>query len=152
MMGAAVAWFLADHPGFDGRVLVVERDPSYALSSTAHSNSCLRLQFTQAINVRVSQFGLDFLLLAWIYAHKWYRIYYMRCLRRRLEQYMARELPSAKYEAAKEARDSRIVGRFARRNVRGQNGFVMFDLSKLIKKANQAGERLRRKFRVGEPA
>lgn len=60
MMGTAVAWFLADHPGFDGTVLVVERDPSYEQSSTAHTNSCLRQQFTQSINVQVSQFGLEY--------------------------------------------------------------------------------------------
>ncbi len=60
MMGTAVAWFLADHPGFDGTVLVVERDPSYELSSTAHTNSCLRQQFTQPINVQVSQFGVEY--------------------------------------------------------------------------------------------
>lgn len=60
MMGASVAWFLADHPGFDGSVLVVERDPGYEQSSTAHSNSCLRQQFTQSINVQVSQFGADY--------------------------------------------------------------------------------------------
>jgi len=61
MMGAAVAWFLANHPDFDGSVLVVEQDPSYALSSTAHSNSCIRQQFTQAINVKVSRFGADYI-------------------------------------------------------------------------------------------
>ncbi len=60
MMGTSVAWFLADHPGFDGHVLVIERDPSYEFSSTAHTNSCLRQQFTQPINVQVSQFGLDY--------------------------------------------------------------------------------------------
>ncbi|MFT7593014.1 MAG: glycine/D-amino acid oxidase-like deaminating enzyme [Paracoccaceae bacterium] len=57
MMGASVAWFLADHPGFNGSVLVIERDPSYELSSTAHTNSCIRQQFSQPINVQVSQFG-----------------------------------------------------------------------------------------------
>ncbi len=60
MMGASVAWFLTNHPGFDGTVLVVERDPAYELSSTAHSNSCIRQQFTQAANVQVSQFGADY--------------------------------------------------------------------------------------------
>ncbi|PCJ10018.1 MAG: FAD-dependent oxidoreductase [Rhodobacteraceae bacterium] len=60
MMGASVAWFLTNHPGFDGTVLVVERDPAYELSSTAHSNSCIRQQFTQAVNVQVSQFGADY--------------------------------------------------------------------------------------------
>jgi len=60
MMGASVAWFLSNHPGFDGTVLVVERDPAYELSSTAHSNSCIRQQFTQAANVQVSRFGADY--------------------------------------------------------------------------------------------
>lgn len=60
MMGASVAWFLADHPGFDGTVLVVERDPSFEHCSTAHTNSCLRQQFTQSINVQVSQFGVEY--------------------------------------------------------------------------------------------
>ena len=60
MMGAAVAWFLADHPGFDGRVLVIERDTSFADCSTAHTNSCMRQQFTQAVNVKVSRFGAEY--------------------------------------------------------------------------------------------
>lgn len=60
MMGASVAWFLTRHPGFDGTVLVIERDPSYEHSSTAHTNSCLRQQFTQPVNVQVSQFGIEY--------------------------------------------------------------------------------------------
>ncbi|MVO15004.1 NAD(P)/FAD-dependent oxidoreductase [Parasedimentitalea huanghaiensis] len=60
MMGASVAWFLANRPDFDGTVLVVERAPDYEFSSTAHSNSCIRQQFTQPINVQVSQFGADY--------------------------------------------------------------------------------------------
>ncbi|RVT85946.1 FAD-binding oxidoreductase [Rhodobacteraceae bacterium CCMM004] len=55
-MGAATAWFLASDPVFDGRVLVVERDPSYAFASTTHTNSCIRQQFSTALNVRISQF------------------------------------------------------------------------------------------------
>lgn len=60
MFGSAVAWFLADNPDFDGTVLVVEKDPSYEHSATAHTNSCMRQQFSNAINVRVSQFAADF--------------------------------------------------------------------------------------------
>ena len=60
MMGASVAWFLASHPGFDGRIAVIERDPSYEFSSTAHSNSCVRQQFTTAPNIPVSQFCVDY--------------------------------------------------------------------------------------------
>ncbi|WP_147112961.1 FAD-binding oxidoreductase [Tateyamaria sp. syn59] len=59
-MGASTAWFLADNPDFDGRVLVVERDPTYSACSTAHTNSCMRQQFSTELNVRVSQFAADF--------------------------------------------------------------------------------------------
>jgi glycine/D-amino acid oxidase-like deaminating enzyme len=38
MYGSAVAWFLTDNPDFDGTVLVIERDPSYANCATAHTN------------------------------------------------------------------------------------------------------------------
>ena len=60
MMGSSVAWFLAANPRFDGRVLVVERDPSYANCSTAHTNSCMRQQFSSEINIRISQFAADY--------------------------------------------------------------------------------------------
>ena len=61
MLGSSVAWFLTQQPGFDGSVLVVERDPSYAMCSTAHTNSCIRQQFSAEINIRISQFGVDFI-------------------------------------------------------------------------------------------
>lgn len=60
IMGASTAWFLTDNPDFDGRVLVVERDPTYAQCSTAHTNSCMRQQFSTELNVRISQFAADF--------------------------------------------------------------------------------------------
>lgn len=60
IMGSSTAWFLTDNPDFDGRVLVVERDPSYSACSTAHTNSCIRQQFSTELNVRISQFGADF--------------------------------------------------------------------------------------------
>jgi glycine/D-amino acid oxidase-like deaminating enzyme len=60
MLGSSVAWFLADNPSFDGSILVVERDPTYEFTSTSHTNSCIRQQFSQEINVRISQFGADF--------------------------------------------------------------------------------------------
>lgn len=60
MFGSSVAWFLADNPDFNGSVLVVERDPSYEFTSTAHTNSCMRQQFSKEINVRISQFAAEF--------------------------------------------------------------------------------------------
>ncbi|MEM9579833.1 MAG: FAD-binding oxidoreductase [Pseudomonadota bacterium] len=60
IMGSSAAWFLSDNKDFDGSVLVVERDPSYAACSTAHTNSCMRQQFSAPLNVRISQFAADF--------------------------------------------------------------------------------------------
>ena len=57
MIGASIAWFLSANPDFVGRVLVVERDPSYQNSSTAHTNSCMRQQFSNPINVQISQYA-----------------------------------------------------------------------------------------------
>lgn len=59
MMGSSTAWWLTEL-GFDGSVLVVERDPSYEWCSTAHTNSCIRQQFSTELNIRISQFGADF--------------------------------------------------------------------------------------------
>lgn len=61
MIGSSVAWFLSDNPDFQGRVLVVEKDPSYSTCSTAHTNSCIRQQFSSDINVRISQFGAQYI-------------------------------------------------------------------------------------------
>ena len=55
-MGASVAWWLT-HEGFDGRVLVVDRDLTFEHATTSHTNSCIRQQFSTELNVRISQFG-----------------------------------------------------------------------------------------------
>lgn len=60
MLGSSVAWFLTDNPDFNGSILVVEKDSSYEFSSTAHTNSCMRQQFSREINVRISQFAAEF--------------------------------------------------------------------------------------------
>ena len=60
IMGSSTAWFLTDTPDFTGSVLVIERDPSYAACSTAHTNSCIRQQFSTELNIRISQFTADF--------------------------------------------------------------------------------------------
>ncbi|WP_099827898.1 NAD(P)/FAD-dependent oxidoreductase [Oceaniglobus indicus] len=61
MIGSSVAWWLGRDADFDGRVLVIERDPTYECASTSHTNSCIRQQFSTAINIRMSQFAADFL-------------------------------------------------------------------------------------------
>ncbi len=59
IMGSATAWFLTENH-FDGSVLVIERDPTYTACSTAHTNSCIRQQFSTELNIRISQFGAQF--------------------------------------------------------------------------------------------
>jgi glycine/D-amino acid oxidase-like deaminating enzyme len=61
MLGSSTAWYLMNNPDFQGRVLVVERDPSYEMCSTAHTNSCIRQQFSNEINVKCSQYAAHFI-------------------------------------------------------------------------------------------
>ncbi len=60
VVGSSVAWWLSRNPDFGGSVLVVERDPTYADTSTARTNSCMRQQFTNPLNVQISQFAATF--------------------------------------------------------------------------------------------
>jgi FAD-dependent oxidoreductase domain-containing protein 1 len=60
VMGSSIAWWLTRmQPGID--VLVLERDPSFARASTALSVASIRQQFTTAVNVQISRFGIDFI-------------------------------------------------------------------------------------------
>ena len=60
IIGSSVAWFLSTNPVFDGSILVVEKDPLFEQCSTAHTNSCIRQQFANPLNIRISQFAADF--------------------------------------------------------------------------------------------
>ena len=60
VMGSSAAFFLSANPDFDGTILVVERDPSYEFASTSHTESCMRQQFSNELNVRISQFAAAF--------------------------------------------------------------------------------------------
>lgn len=60
VIGSAVAYFLKEL-GFDGSVLIIERDASFAQSSTALSASGIRQQFSDPLNVQISQFGAEFI-------------------------------------------------------------------------------------------
>ena len=60
IMGSSTAWFLTENPDFNGSVLVIEKDPTYEKAATTLTNSCMRQQFSNALNVRISQFGAEF--------------------------------------------------------------------------------------------
>jgi glycine/D-amino acid oxidase-like deaminating enzyme len=60
MLGSSTAWFLSNNKDFTGKILVVERDPTYEFAATSLTNSSIRQQFSEPINVKISQFGADF--------------------------------------------------------------------------------------------
>lgn len=58
--GASTAWWLAGMaPG--ARIVVIEKDPSYARAATALSVASVRQQFSNPVNVEISRFGVDFI-------------------------------------------------------------------------------------------
>jgi glycine/D-amino acid oxidase-like deaminating enzyme len=59
--GASAAYHLAADPGFNGSILLVERDPTFARAATALSAGGIRQQFSCAVNVSLSLSGIDFL-------------------------------------------------------------------------------------------
>ncbi|HEX2884230.1 MAG TPA: FAD-binding oxidoreductase [Candidatus Limnocylindria bacterium] len=59
IIGSAVATFLAERTDFDGRIVVVERDPTFRTSSTTLSAASIRLQFSTPLNIELSRFGLE---------------------------------------------------------------------------------------------
>ena len=61
LMGSAVAYFLTESPDFDGTVAVVETDTSYEFCGTSRAQNSIREQFSQPLNIKISQFGLDFI-------------------------------------------------------------------------------------------
>lgn len=60
IMGCSTAFWLSKlEPKL--RILVVERDRSYAQAGTALSVASIRLQFSSPTNIKISQFGIDFI-------------------------------------------------------------------------------------------
>jgi glycine/D-amino acid oxidase-like deaminating enzyme len=60
IMGASAAWSLSQNPDFSGKILVIEKDPTYQFAGTGLTNSCIRQQFSTKLNVQISQFGAEF--------------------------------------------------------------------------------------------
>jgi len=58
IVGSSVATFLARREDWRGRVVVVERDPTYRTSSTTLSAASIRLQFSTELNIEISRFGI----------------------------------------------------------------------------------------------
>ncbi len=61
MMGSATAYFLSNNSDFNGKVLVIEKDPTYAKSSTCLSAGGIRQQFSNTENIQLSKFGAEFI-------------------------------------------------------------------------------------------
>lgn len=60
-IGSSVAFHLASDTGFQGRIVVIEKDPTYRLSASALSAASIRQQFSTAANIRISLHGIAFL-------------------------------------------------------------------------------------------
>ena len=60
-IGSAIAAFLSADPQWQGEVLVIERDASYAQASSALSAASIRQQFSTPLNIALSQYGLQYL-------------------------------------------------------------------------------------------
>lgn len=61
VIGSATAYFLAACPDFNGRIAVIEKDPSYQSGATGRSAGSIRQQFSTPENVAISRFGATFL-------------------------------------------------------------------------------------------
>jgi FAD-dependent oxidoreductase domain-containing protein 1 len=59
--GSSTAYHLAANPDFRGRILVLEKDPSYQRCASALSAASIRQQYSSAINIDISLFGIKFL-------------------------------------------------------------------------------------------
>jgi sarcosine oxidase len=59
IVGSSVATFLGLRHDWHGRVVVVERDPTYRTSSTTLSAASIRLQFSTPVNIEISRFGIE---------------------------------------------------------------------------------------------
>ena len=59
VVGSSIAYNLMND-GLGGRVAVFERDPTYEFSSTSLSVGGIRQQFSTDVNIRISQYGLQF--------------------------------------------------------------------------------------------
>ncbi len=60
VIGSAIAYFITANPAFQGRLVVIERDPAYSSNSTPRSAGGIRQQFSTEENIKIGLFGRDF--------------------------------------------------------------------------------------------
>jgi FAD-dependent oxidoreductase domain-containing protein 1 len=60
VIGSAIAYFLLGQTDFRGRVVVIEKDPTYSTAATARSAGGIRQQFSTPENIAMSSFGAAF--------------------------------------------------------------------------------------------
>ena len=60
-IGSSIAYHIAQDPAFSGRVVVIEKDPTYQFSASALSAASIRQQYSSAINIRMSLYGIQFM-------------------------------------------------------------------------------------------
>jgi FAD-dependent oxidoreductase domain-containing protein 1 len=58
VIGSSIAYNLAND-GFDGDILVIEKDPTYEFATTALSAGGVREQFSLPENIKISQYGIS---------------------------------------------------------------------------------------------
>lgn len=61
VMGSSTACQLAQRPDFSGRIVVIEADPTYEICASARSAASIRQQYSSAINIEISLFGISYL-------------------------------------------------------------------------------------------
>ncbi len=58
VIGSSVAAHIAADPAFSGRVVVVEKDPTYQFCASALSAASIRQQFSSPVNIAISLYGI----------------------------------------------------------------------------------------------
>jgi FAD-dependent oxidoreductase domain-containing protein 1 len=58
IIGTSISYNLM-HDGFNGSILVIEKDPTYQFASTTLSAGGVREQFSLPENIKISQYSID---------------------------------------------------------------------------------------------
>ncbi|WP_289036522.1 FAD-binding oxidoreductase [uncultured Roseibium sp.] len=61
VIGSSIACQLAQRDDFTGHIVVLEADPTYQICASARSAASIRQQFSSAINIEISLFGISYL-------------------------------------------------------------------------------------------